>query len=130
MEVVLKSKLFRWVFSTTLLVVLILALLPAKDVKDYGFAYDKLNHALAFFVLMLLARFAWPRISALIPVVGLLLLGGGIEMGQYVVGRDAALGDVVADGVGVLTALIILQLLRYGQRAVKKSAARPSLESE
>ncbi|MBZ9917757.1 hypothetical protein LB579_08575, partial [Mesorhizobium sp. BR1-1-7] len=55
----------RIAFVVTLLAVLVLALLPAHRLKqfgiDIGFHYDKLNHASAFAVLAFLGSLGWPR---------------------------------------------------------------------
>lgn len=68
------------------------------------FAYDKLNHGLAFFTLSLMARLLWPRTNAVILFVLLMIFGGGIELLQFSMGlgRDADWMDFAADIVAIL----------------------------
>lgn len=77
------------------------ALLP--DDGGFGFIpWDKAKHFIAFYGLTALAVAALPgsrfwRIGAV-----LLAFGVVIEVLQGLVGRDAALGDLVADACGIL----------------------------
>jgi VanZ family protein len=123
MEYLIKRTSFRIVFCLTLVVVLLLALLPAQDVKSIGFSYDKLNHFLAFFVLCFLARSAWPRLYFIWPALGLLIVGMGIEVGQYFIGhgRDASWGDIAADAVGIIMALLFWGCWRWWLRKRRSS---------
>ena len=98
-------QVFRAAFVVCLLAVLYLALDPRPPAV--GFSYDKFNHILAFFALALLLRLGWPRFPIPYGVSGLLALGVGIEIVQYFIGRDAALGDVVADAIGIMLALAV-----------------------
>lgn len=102
----MRLNLFRFVFIVTLLAVLVLALLPDREV-DVGFTYDKLNHVAAFLVLGVLFCLAWPEIKWCMALGVLLLVGVSIEVAQHFVGRDASFWDVVADAVGLgLSALV------------------------
>jgi VanZ family protein len=86
------------------------AVLP--DDGGIGFIpWDKAKHFIAFYVLTALAVAALPasrfwRIGAV-----LLAFGIGIEAVQALVGRDAALGDIVADacGIGAVLGPIVLR---------------------
>ena len=78
------------------------------------FDFDKLNHLAAFFVLALLAEYAFPSatISALklLPLLGFGLL---IEVLQYWVGyRYFEWSDVVADAVGIAAFSVLRGVLR------------------
>ena len=90
------------------------AVLP--DDGGIGFIpWDKAKHFIAFYVLTALAVAALPasrfwRIAAV-----LLTFGVAIEAVQALVGRDAALGDVIADACGI-AALIGPILLRSWTR--------------
>lgn len=93
-------------------VVVWLALRPSTDIET-GLSWDKANHALAFLVLTALTAIGWPRLRRL-PLVALMMVAGcAIELiqGLPVIGRDADLMDVVADGAGVLLGLIVLAAL-------------------
>ncbi|MDC1314351.1 VanZ family protein [Pseudomonadales bacterium] len=78
------------------------------------FDFDKLNHLAAFFILALLAEYAFPSatISALklLPLLGFGLL---IEVLQYWVGyRYFEWLDVAADGAGIVLFWVIRGTLR------------------
>ncbi len=77
--------------------------------------WDKAQHFLAFYVLAVLGAAAFPRQAILIPALALVAFGGLIELVQALpfVGRDAEVGDWLADGVGVLFALAPLGLARW-----------------
>lgn len=96
----------RVVFWLVLGAVLALALLPSKSVAAYGFGYDKLNHMAAFFTLGVLARISWPHSRSILAIFALLLLGVGIEVAQYYLGRDASVWDVLADTIGLALAVV------------------------
>ncbi len=73
--------------------------------------WDKAKHFIAFYVLTALAVAALPA-SRFWRIGGVLLAFGiGIEVVQALVGRDAALGDIVADacGIGALFGPIVLR---------------------
>jgi VanZ family protein len=60
----------------------------------------QIERALAYFLLGLLLAAAYPR-SRLLAGLGLLLAAAGLELSQrFVPGRDAALRDLLAKGVG------------------------------
>lgn len=99
--------LWQLVFCLVLVAVLLLAWLPMSDVVTGS---DKMNHVLAFVVLGLLAQAAWPSRRVLV-LVGLLALGGLIELVQAQVGRDASGADWLADAVGLVLALALWFLL-------------------
>lgn len=101
---------FRTAFFICLAGVLFLALNPRPPAA--GFSYDKFNHILAFFALAFLLRLGWPRFPTPYGVSGLLALGVGIEVVQYFIGRDAALGDVVADAIGITLAWLATLIFR------------------
>lgn len=73
---------------------------------------DKLEHFMAFFILMVLGVFAYPRRALATTGMGLLAFGVLIEVVQAmpIFSRDADLYDVLADGAGVVLALSILAI--------------------
>jgi hypothetical protein len=95
--------IFRILFWLLLGIILAISLMPAGD-APMVFAYDKLNHGLAFFTLSLMARLLWPRTNAVILFVLLMIFGGGIEVLQFSMGlgRDADWMDFAADIVAIL----------------------------
>ena len=106
-----RRKYFRWAFAACLAVVMVLALMPVGPMPSIG--WDKANHALAFAVLAMLGRTAYPQQGARI-WLGLLAYGGLIELLQGLTDyRSADWLDVVADGVGLF---IGWQLMRLALR--------------
>lgn len=91
----------RSLFGLALLGVALLAFLPSDEALPISTGWDKSNHALAFFVLALLAGLSWPRAAWWRPALGLLGYGIFIEVVQYFIGRDATALDVFADGIGI-----------------------------
>jgi VanZ family protein len=87
---------------------------------------DKLQHGLAYFVtsLSLLLAAVWrpgrgdgPFARWSIWIVGALVAAGaGIEVLQSFIGRDAELGDWIAEIVAVALAYGVLQIVRWASR--------------
>lgn len=102
------ERLFNLLFWLTVVVAVFLASLPNPTALP-GNPSDKLLHALAFFVLAILAIFAFPRTRIGILFLGLGVLGGAIELlqGTLQVGREASWLDWLADlgGAGFLLAI-------------------------
>ena len=94
--------IFRILFWLLLGIILAISLMPAADAPTV-FAYDKLNHGLAFFTL-------------------LMIFGGGIELLQWSMGlgRDADWMDFAADIVAIVLGLLAGKLFWYmrGKRMV------------
>lgn len=93
----------RWMlmFWICALAILVLSLIPTvPHMPTTG--WDKSNHVLAFAVLTILGTRAYPaRIAAVL--AGVFLYGGLIEVLQsFTAYRFAELGDLIADGLGVL----------------------------
>ncbi len=104
-------------------VVCYLTLTPSPP-KGVDLGWDKLNHATAFAALTVAGCFAFPGSwrTVLAVLLGLLALGGLIEVVQYFVpGRSCDLLDVVADAVGMAVgatvALLTTKLARRAQAA-------------
>lgn len=103
--------------------ILYLALTPVPDhpVLSHG---DKLNHALAFFVLGSLGSIAWPA-SARALLGGLAGYGVLIELLQWPVpGHHADPLDVVADLVGAVLAMGLLRAWRAWATRTRVSPTR------
>lgn len=100
-------------------------LIPGPDLPSMPPNADKLEHALAFFVLSACAvQLFLPGRPLLQAMIGLVLLGVGIELaqGMFTIDRSADPLDALADGVGVLLGLATAltpwrdQLLRIERR--------------
>ena len=67
------QKIFRILFWLLLGIILAISIMPAAEAPTV-FAYDKLNHGLAFFTLSLMARLLWARTNAALLFVLLMVL--------------------------------------------------------
>jgi len=68
--------------------------------------WDKLDHFIAYFGLALLSTLAWGlRRSLAWLILALVVLGGGMEILQALLGRDAEWGDFLANDLGILMGL-------------------------
>lgn len=70
------------------------------------FAWDKAEHFFSFGALTAVLLVALPRVPASRLVAGLIVVGAGLELAQAtpLVGREAALGDWLAEAAGVVIA--------------------------
>ena len=96
--------LARGAFAVAVLVSLAVLFAPASDVPSAPPGVDKLVHASLFAALALTGR--WAGVSRVVLVPGLVLYGAASEVLQGMIGRDAAVGDWLADVVGVLLGLL------------------------
>jgi lipopolysaccharide/colanic/teichoic acid biosynthesis glycosyltransferase/VanZ family protein len=112
---------WRWAFWMCVVAVLVLALIPpVPNMPTTG--WDKSNHLLAFTVLTLLVRWAYP--SRKLPMLLLMLLafGGVIEVLQALTPiRFAEWADWLADCLGVLLGWGVLTLLKQLTRSPEQS---------
>lgn len=113
------SRLARIALVIALLAAFGIAIVPTAPGPDN--LNDKLNHALAFFVLAGLARAGWPKAGPLRVFLLLTAFGALIEGAQYTMalGREAELLDLVADIVGIVAGMIAARLvLRFAPELV------------
>ncbi|HKU65116.1 MAG TPA: hypothetical protein VJQ06_08660 [Rhizomicrobium sp.] len=84
--------------------------------------WDKLDHFTAYFGLMLLSALGWGLRRSLAWIfLGVMALGGGLEILQTLMGRDGEWGDFIANDLGVLTGLAVAVLyLAAPRRLVEK----------
>ena len=108
--------LSRGAFAVAILVSLAVLFAPADDVPFAPAGVDKLVHASLFAVLALTGRWAGTARGVLATV--LVLYGAVSEVLQGLIGRDAAVGDWLADVAGILLGLLVWQWLgrRDGRR--------------
>jgi VanZ family protein len=94
-----------WLFLPALAVVAWGELTPHPPrIADEVFGWDKAEHFTAYFGLGLLAALAWGlRRSVLLVLVGVIALGGVLEILQSMTGRDAEWLDELANSMGALT---------------------------
>lgn len=114
---------WRRVFVVVLLAAFALALAPTGEGEDWFTHADKLRHALAFGALLMLGWLARIQPRWLL-AGGLLAFGAGIELAQGLTPhRQASLGDLAADALGILMAW---RLLALWQTARAPAASSPN----
>jgi VanZ family protein len=90
-----------WLFWPALIIVVWGELTPHPPALD---ASDKFLHFLAYFGLAGLASTALRhRRAVILAALGLIALGGALEILQMFTGRDAEVLDAVANAIGVLS---------------------------
>ena len=99
----------RGVFAVAILISLAVLFAPADDVPFAPPGVDKLVHASLFAALALTGR--WAGVSRVVLAAVLVLYGAVSEVIQGMIGRDAAVGDWLADVVGLLLGLLAWQWL-------------------
>jgi hypothetical protein len=98
----------RAAFAVVVLISLGVLFAPASDVPGAPPGVDKIVHATLFAALALSGRWAGIGRTALAPALVLYAAVSEVLLGM--IGRDAAVGDWVADVVGLLLGLLIWQL--------------------
>ncbi len=117
----------RWLFYLALIAITILALVPQQQaVVTTG--WDKSNHVLAFWVLLLLMDNAYPPLNLWVrKVLPLLAYGLLIECLQgFSPGRHFSLMDVVADFVGLIAYILLRPFLLDKIPFINTESFRPS----
>ncbi|MGO0309304.1 VanZ family protein [Endozoicomonas acroporae] len=98
--------LYRFAFVGALAFALFMAVIP-HCADPTAAVNDKVKHAIAFMVLFAMLDLAWPTVG--MPwwkPLGLMAFGVLIEVCQKMTGyRSFSVGDIVANGVGVLAYL-------------------------
>jgi hypothetical protein len=109
--------LSRGAFAVAVLVSLAVLFAPASDVPYSPPGVDKIVHGSLFAALALTGR--WAGITRAVLAPTLVLYGAASEVVQGWIGRDAAVGDWLADVVGVLLGLLVWHWLarRSARRA-------------
>ena len=105
-------------FWGTLLFALVMALVPLPPQLP-GSPSDKVQHILAFVVLAVLARWAYPAASGPKLLIGLSLFGALIEVAQGIPGmnRDPDVIDWIADTLAAAAVLVLASLLQLRPRS-------------
>jgi VanZ family protein len=92
-----------WLFVPALAVVTWGELTPHPPPLEGPLVWDKADHFTAYFGLALLASLAWGlRRSVLLIMLGIIALGGALEILQSFTGRDAEWLDEFANSLGAL----------------------------
>jgi VanZ family protein len=94
---------WRAAFIAATLIAFSVAVWP-RPVTFEGDNVDKGLHFGTFYVLEVLALVSYRRLR-ITPAIGLVLLGGAIELIQGQIGRDCSVWDWLADTLGVMAAM-------------------------
>lgn len=105
-------------------IIIALTLTPGAAVLDFVVfdLWDKAQHTLAF-ALLVLPNACFNRRAFPITALAAALLGGGIELIQPLVGREASWGDFVADLMGVALGASLGTLLIQSLRRLQAGRA-------
>jgi VanZ family protein len=96
-----------WLFWPALAVVVWGELTPHPPSVVNHF-WDKSQHFIAYFGLALLATLGWGlRRSLILVFLGVLAIGGGLELLQTLAGRDGQWLDQLANSLGALTGMTV-----------------------
>jgi VanZ family protein len=101
---------------------------PFQGIENRLISPDKAAHFAAFYGLTLLMFAAFPARRRLDLVALAVLAGSGVEILQGLTGRDAELGDVLADAAGAFAVLAPswLESARYPRRERRQARSRIS----
>ena len=111
----LPQPLLKSAFTAAMLVVFALTMMPLPEMTQVVSSQDKFEHAIAFFVLMLLGSGGWPgRIGRV--AVGLSAYGLLIEICQHTltINRFGDPWDWAADSAGVLLGWLLVRRAARG----------------
>ena len=103
----------RYVFAAGMVAVVVLSLLPGKDMPSVGVS-DKIEHVVAYALLGLAGGLAFPtRRATMLLLVLLPILGIALEVAQlFVPERSSEVADAVADWIGASLTLLPILFLR------------------
>ena len=123
--VALTRRIGRAVFVVGIVVLTVLLLTPGDYLPKVDL-WDKLEHGLSFGVVAFTGAVAFPSRSSLLRLAfGLPCLGALLEILQiFVPGREAAVGDALANTIGVAIGLTPFVIIQLG-RIVRGFPARP-----
>lgn len=97
----------RLVGAALLLVLLGLMLAPGGTIESDRLIWDKAAHFIAFGLILWSFGVLFRRIPRPLAALLAIALGAAVEVIQGVIGRDSSWGDLLADALGVATALVI-----------------------
>ena len=101
-------RLFLRLAGALVLVVLVaLMLAPGGTIESETLIWDKAAHFIAFGLILWSLGVLFRRLPRTWAALLAVALGGAVEVVQRYVGRDPSWGDLLADVLGVATALLI-----------------------
>lgn len=120
----------RWLLLAAGLISAIGMVGPFRGVERALVPWDKAAHFIAFYGVTLLAFSAFPNRRRLDIVVLATFAGSAIEVLQLMDGRDAELGDVIADAAGAFAVLAPVWLERLRQPPAERRSRAAAAEAE
>jgi len=93
--------------AAVLLVLVALMLAPGGTIESEALIWDKAAHFIAFGLILWSLGVLFRRLPRIGAVLLAIALGAAVEVVQRYVGRDPSWGDLLADVLGVATALLI-----------------------
>ena len=101
-------KLLMRLTAVVLLVVILGAMVgPFQNVEAGSRIWDKAAHFIAFGLILWSIGVLFRRLPRSLAALSALAMGGAVEIIQGMVGRDASWGDLLADGLGIMLALLL-----------------------
>ena len=101
---------------------------PFQGVERVLVPWDKAAHFMAFYGLTLLLFSAFPDRRRLDLAMLATFAGAAIEIMQLIEGRDAELGDILADAAGAFAVLAPLYLDQMRRPLIERRQARAALQ--
>lgn len=99
--------------AVVLLVIIIGSMVgPFQNIEAASNIWDKAAHFVAFGLILWSIGVLFRRLPRTLAALSALLLGGAVEIVQGMVGRDASWGDLLADGLGIMLALLLWAIWR------------------
>lgn len=96
---------------------------PFQGVEAASQVWDKAAHFVAFGLILWSIGVLFRRLPRTLAALSALAMGGAVEIVQGMVGRDSSWGDLLADGLGILTALLLWAVWRrFRPRTAFRSA--------
>lgn len=109
-------KLLMRLTAVVLLVVIIGSMVgPFQNVEAASNVWDKAAHFVAFGLILWSIGVLFRRLPRTLAALSALALGGAVEIVQGMVGRDASWADLLADGLGIMLALLLWAIWRRFQ---------------
>jgi VanZ family protein len=104
------SPYWGWLFLAAFAGTSVLALWPGHSNPPSLFGWHVVNHLMAFVVLTMLARAAWPQLKRIWLFAVLMAYGGLIEVLQSLplINRSMSLYDWAVDAVGIMLGLVLV----------------------
>lgn len=97
----------RVVGAVVLMVLMVLLLSPGGTLETEPLIWDKAAHFIAFGLILWSFGVLFQRLPRTWAALLAIVLGAAVEVVQAYIGRNASWGDLLADALGVATALLI-----------------------